>query len=156
VTLYPVLRRRFEVSALAYVAARTLEAAFILIATLSALIVVTVGQGASASAGEPVAVDALMAIRDWSYFLGTVMIFAVTALILNYMLFVARLVPSWLSVWGLVGAIAIGLGGIFALYGAEASEGVDIDIAWSAAIGLQEMVLAFWLILRGFKAGEDA
>jgi hypothetical protein len=70
--------------ALGYVAARIVEGVLILAATLSALMVLSLSQdyGRSAdSALEPLG-SVLLAAREWAYLLGTMLVFAVGALIL--------------------------------------------------------------------------
>jgi hypothetical protein len=82
---------------------------------------------------EAVAWDQLVAIP-----------FAVGALMFYTLLYQSRLVPRWLSVWGLVGAtlyIAPPLGSMFGL-----SLGVLM-----APLAVQEMVMAAWLIAKGFS-----
>ena len=81
---------------------------------------------------ETVIWDQLLAIP---FVLGALMFYAV--------LYQSRLVPRWLSVWGLVGAVLyIGapLGDMF---------GLSIGVLMGP-LGLQEMVLAAWLIAKGF------
>jgi hypothetical protein len=66
------------------------------------------------------------------------------------LLYQSRLVPRWLSTWGLVGAalsIVPSLGGMFGL----SSLGV-----LSAPLFLQEMVMAVWLIAKGFNPSTIA
>ena len=69
--------------------------------------------------------------------------FVLGALMFYFVLYQSRLVPRWLSTWGLVGA-ALGivppLGGMFGL-----SLGILV-----APLALQEMVMAVWLIAKGF------
>jgi Domain of unknown function (DUF4386) len=62
----------------------------------------------------------------------------------SVLLYQSRLVPRWLSVWGLVGAalyIVPPIGSMFGL-----SLGVLM-----APTAVQEMVLAVWLIAKGFN-----
>ena len=70
--------------------------------------------------------------------------FVLGALMFYVLLYQSRLVPRWLSTWGLVGA-ALGivppLGGMFGL-----SLGILV-----APLALQEMVMAVWLIAKGFN-----
>jgi hypothetical protein len=70
--------------------------------------------------------------------------FVLGALMFYFVLYQSRLVPRWLSTWGLVGA-ALGivppLGGMFGL-----SLGILV-----APLALQEMVMAVWLIAKGFS-----
>ena len=61
-------------------------------------------------------------------------------------------VPCWLSVWGLIGATLILVRGVLELYGidlADAAQGV-----LTAPIGVNEMVLAVWLMLKGFSTSD--
>jgi hypothetical protein len=70
--------------------------------------------------------------------------FALGALMFSVLLYQSRLVPRWLSIWGLVGAtlyIVPPLGSMFGL-----SLGVLM-----APLALQEMVMAVWLIAKGFN-----
>ena len=70
--------------------------------------------------------------------------FALGALMVYVLLYQSRLVPRWLSAWGLVGAalyIMPPLGSMFGL-----SLGVLM-----AALAVQEMVMAVWLIAKGFN-----
>lgn len=60
-----------------------------------------------------------------------------------------RLVPRWLSGWGLLGAaLAIAAGGLV-LFGVIGYLS-NVQVVMSLPIAVQEMVLALWLIVRGF------
>ena len=148
--LLPVLRPHGEGLAVGYVAVRTLEAAFILMATTTALLVLTLGQdwGSAMAVGVQPVGGVLLSAREWTYFVGTIPpLFGVSAVILNTVLYRSRLVPTWLSLWGLVGGLLL-----LAYAGAELL-GVESAIPLqllAVPIGLQEMVLAGWLIAKGF------
>jgi Domain of unknown function (DUF4386) len=68
-----------------------------------------------------------------------------------YLLYRSRLVPRWLSGWGLIGAglclVATVWSG-FTQHLGFATVNVVLNIP---GIGLQEMVLAVWLIAKGFN-----
>jgi hypothetical protein len=147
--LYPVLKRRNDGLAVGYVASRTLEGVLLLASSVSALLVLSlaVDTGAGAAGVEPLG-DSLLAARDWTLLLGSLVMLGVSALILNSLLLGSRLVPTWLSVWGLVGGGLILARGLVEMYGIELPgllQGV-----FAAPIALQEMVLALWLIVKGF------
>jgi hypothetical protein len=144
VLLFPVLRRQHEGLALGYAALRTVEGAFVLLATASALVAVDL----AGSAADAAVVDPALAARDWSYFLGTMLVFSVSAVVLNALLYPARLVPRWLAAWGLIGGLLLLTRTVLELYGVESSLGVQF--VWAAPIALQEMVFAVWLFVRGF------
>ena len=86
--------------------------------------------------------------------LGPMIVLSLTALILNYILYQSRLVPRFISVWGLIGAalmLAAGLLGMFGL-----SPFSTIVILLGLPLALNEMVLAVWLIVKGFNSSAIA
>lgn len=154
VGLYPVLRKANRGLALGSVAARVVEGVFVLVGSLSLLAMLTVSQqslvaGSAASSSFPATGDALLAVRDWAHgFLG-MLAFGTGALMYYFVMYRSRVVPRWLSGWGLVGAAM--------LLVATVNSGFTQDFGFTTIttvlnipIGLQEMVLAVWLIVRGF------
>lgn len=154
ICLYPVVRRYDRSLALGSVVARTVEGMLILVATLSLLALLTLGQG-SVSAGSAAASsyqvvgDTLLAVRDWAFGFLSFLPFAVGAMMYYYLLYRSRLVPRWLSGWGLIGA---GLCLVAAVYAGFTQEFglTSVNTVLNIPIGLQEMVLAVWLIAKGF------
>lgn len=146
VTLYPVLRRTDPGMALGYVAIRTLEAVLVLVGVVSVLVIVSPELGAAIAADPRHGV--LVDLREWSFTLGPVLVFSVSAIVLNGLLLRGSLVPRWLAWWGLVGGALLLVRGVVELY--DASLAVVVQGLMAAPIGLQEMVLAIWLIVRGF------
>jgi len=147
VLLFPVLRRRNEGVALGYVGTRTLEAVLLLAAAVSALVVL--GLSEEPEAGSVAMGDLALATRDWTYLIGSMAILGVSAVILYTLLYRAHLVPAWLSLWGLVGGVLILVRGVVEVYGVELDPLVQGLVA--APIALNEMVLAVWLIVKGFN-----
>ncbi len=151
VLIYPVLRRRSEGMALAYVGSRIIEAVLLLAAAMSALVILGLSREDGPVLGRAVA-DVAVVTREWTYLIGSTTMLGVSALILYGLLYRAHLVPAWLSLWGLVGAALILVRGVVEMYGVELSGAVQGLLA--APIGLNEMVLAIWLIVRGFDERE--
>lgn len=60
-----------------------------------------------------------------------------------------RLVPRWISGWGLVAVAPYLVGSTLTLFGVVDSM-ASVNVALLAPLGVQEMVLAVWLIVRGF------
>lgn len=154
VMFYPVLKRQNEGLALGYVGARTLEGVLLLAASVTSLFVLSLSQdyGAAATTGVEPLGDTLLAMRDWTYLLGSLVVFGVTALLLNSLLYRSRFVPVWLSIWGLLGGALILAEGLIQVYGTELS-GVTQGV-FAAPIAIQEMVLAVWLIIKGFDTSH--
>jgi hypothetical protein len=156
IAIYPVLRRHSARLALGYVAARTIEAAIYVIGVIALLTLLTVSRE-FVDAGAPDASyyktlgGLLLAERDWGgHAVLDATAFSLSALILNYVLYRARLVPSWLSTWGLVGASLYLAAGVMVFYGLEPLSTTQVVL--EAPLGVQEMALAVWLIVKGFDA----
>ena len=142
VVFWPIGKRYNETLAIGYVVFRgALETVMYIAAAFGWLLLIPLSTqpGAAPLAGfvrtvETVIWDQLVAIP-----------FVLGALMFYVLLYQSRLVPRWLSVWGLVGAalsIAAALGSMFGL----SSLGV-----LSLPLFLQEMVMAVWLIAKGFN-----
>lgn len=149
VLFFPTLRSEHPGLALGYVAARTVEGVLVLVGALSALAVVTLSRGDAGAVGAKPVGDVLVAAYDWSYLVGPMLFFSVSTLILYPMLLRIGLVPAWLSVWGLAGGLLLLARTVVEMYGAELSGAVQGVLA--APIGINEMVLAVWLIVKGFE-----
>jgi len=152
--LYPVLRLFNPALALGSVIGRVVENVFILLGTLSLLTMLTVSQQAAGSAAPSsfqVTGDALVAVREWAsadFVAG--LAFVVGTFMYNYVMYRSRLVPRWLSGWGLVGAVLSLVATIYVGFTQDFGFTTVKDVL-SVPIGLQEMVLAVWLIAKGFN-----
>jgi len=155
IVIHPVLRRVSERLALGYVVARTIEGMTFVISTIGALTLLALSRAFNA-ADDPAAApyqtlgEAVQAGRDWTDAVLGVTAFAVGALILNYSLYRARLVPRWLSTWGLIGAGLFLAAGMLVLFGLEPFSAIQNTL--DAPLAIQEMVFAVWLLVKGFDA----
>jgi hypothetical protein len=158
--LYPVLRKYNRSLALGSVVGRTVEGVLILVGTLSLLALLTLGHE-SAVAGQAAASsyravgDTLLAVRDWTNGFLVLLSFAIGALMYYYLLYRSGLVPRWLSGWGLIGAGLLLGSTVYAGF-TQGFGFTTLNTALNIPIGLQEMVLAVWLIVKGFKASALA
>jgi hypothetical protein len=152
VVIYPVLRRGTERLAMAYVVARALEAVVYVVGATGVLALITVSEKyVAAQDGTAYAAlgQLVKAERDWSgHAILDAAVFTVGALVLNAALYRSHLVPNWLSVWGLAGAVAYLAAGVLVLYGLEPLSTPQALL--EAPLFLQEIALALWLILKGF------
>jgi len=67
-----------------------------------------------------------------------------------YLLYRSRLVPRWLSGWGLVGAGLCLVATVYAGFTQEFGF-TTVNTVLNIPIGVQEMVLAGWLLVKGFN-----
>jgi hypothetical protein len=156
IALYPVLRKRNRALALGSVAGRVVEGVVVLVGTLSLLALLTLGQesvaaGSAAANSYQAAGDALLAVRDWAHGFIAFLPFALGALMYYYLLYRSRLIPRWLSGWGLVGAGLCLVATVYAGFTQEFGFS-SVNTVLNIPIGIQEMVLAVWLLVKGFNA----
>jgi len=81
-----------------------------------------------------------------------IIVFGLGALMLYTMLYTSNLVPRWISVWGFIAVLldfASAFLGVFGLMDASMSGGTFV---LSFPLFLQEMVMAVWLIIKGFDS----
>jgi hypothetical protein len=153
IVLYPVLRRQDETLALGFFSFRLIEGIFVFFGIISQLALLTLSlalvDGNATAPSYQSAGELLLAVRDWAFLVGPGLVFAISALMLNTIFYRSRLVPRWLSGLGLAGAL------LALAYYVLLFLGVELDeIVMSALIALQEMVLAVWLIAKGFNGGS--
>ena len=153
--LYPILKKYNEALALGSVGFRIVEGVFVLVATLSLLSLLTLSQefvraGTSDVSAFPTIGTLLLAIRDWAHNGIVLIAFCLGALFYYYVFYQSKLIPRWLSGWGFLGAalsLAVTLYSLF-----KPSFVLSwIHTLFNAPIALQEMVLAIWLIVKGFN-----
>lgn len=152
--LFPILRRHAEGLAAGYIGIRGFENVFYVAGVVGLLIMLTVSQTDSVStAGAldlPVLGAALLALHHWSVLIGTLIFFALGCLTLNYVLYQSLLVPRWLSLWGIIGAVLVFSYGLLGIFGVDTGLGSPFMLL-AMPIALQEMVFAVWLIAKGFN-----
>jgi hypothetical protein len=79
-----------------------------------------------------------------------VIAFAVGALLYYQVFYRSRLVPRLISAWGFLGA-ALSLAAALLAISGKIVPFSTVFILLNLPIGLQEMVLAVWLIVKGFN-----
>jgi hypothetical protein len=140
---YPIGRRFSETLAMGYVVFRgALEGA---VYVVSALLWLTVVALAAEPAGMAQVATGLQVAQRMIWEQLIALPFLVGAGMFYWLLFKTRLVPRWVSAWGLA-SIPLYAGAAFARMA-----GLDLDVLM-APLALQEMVLAVWLIAKGFDA----
>jgi hypothetical protein len=152
-SIHPVLRRFHERLAHTYVVARTVEGAAFVLGAVGLLTAIELSRTAAGGADTGVTGPLGSYLRTQRELTGQVMgvgAFTVSAFVLYAVLYRTRLVPRWLSVWGLVSAVPFAVPVLTTAYGIDLTPATEVLL--NAPLGLQEMVLAGWLIVRGFDA----
>ncbi|MFO7792411.1 MAG: DUF4386 domain-containing protein [Candidatus Saliniplasma sp.] len=155
VVVYPVLRKHNETLALGYVIFRGALETFTCIATvISWLVLITFAQGLIGTGGvEALSIEATgAALKDASIWIGKigVIVFILGALMFYTVLYRSQLVPRWISGWGLIAAMPFLAAGFLVMFGIIGHMST-VDSLLQLPLALQEMVLAVWLIVKGFN-----
>ncbi|MEW5960082.1 MAG: DUF4386 family protein [Chloroflexota bacterium] len=68
-----------------------------------------------------------------------------------YIFYQSKLIPRWLSGWGIIAAV-LHLTAVFLIIFGQIGPFTMIQVVLALPIALQEMVLAVWLIAKGFNS----
>jgi hypothetical protein len=153
--LYPILRRYNGALALGSVGFRLVEGVFVLAGTLSLLALLTlsqefVGAGAPGVSSFQTTGTLLLAVRDWAHNVVSSIAFSLGALTYYYLLYESKLIPRWLSGWGIIGAV-MSLGTTLLASFTHSFDMGSVNTYLNIPIGVNELVLAVWLIAKGFS-----
>jgi len=120
IVLYPLLKKTNVALALGSVVFRTIEAVFYTAAVVTLLSITTLGQQlatAPAATRAPIQTmaDYALSVRDHST-LAAVFAFSVGTLMYSVVFYRSRLVPRWLSAWGIAAAVLMMTGCLLSLF----------------------------------------
>jgi len=153
--MYPVLKNHGVGFALASVGFRLIEGTLYVLIVVCLLLLVTVSHEAATAAAPAasaysVTAVMLLAARDWLGPVGAVLTFGLGAFMYYWVMYRSRLVPRWLSGWGLAGVTLLMVSGLLVMFRLAVPLGTAQAIL-AIPIAVQEMVLAVWLIAKGFN-----
>ena len=157
IAMYPILKERNAGLALGSVIFRTIEAAFYLVGKVSLLSLLTLSQQfITAGSADRTSLQAignlLVSIRDHAGLLA-VFAFCLGAFMYYYLFFQSRLIPRWLSGFGIVAIILMMVACVLALFSGNR---ITSYIPLAAPIAVQEIILGVWLIAKGFNPSAVA
>ena len=156
ISLNPVLRKHNEGLALGAVAFRLFEGVFYTVDAVCLLSLLPLSQQFMNAGGQDAFYfqtvgDLLLTMSDVAGFVFGVLAFCLGALMYYVVFYRTRLIPRWLSIWGLIAIVLLFSAVLITLF-----DGVPYTVSGNLVvlalpIALQEMVLAVWLIVKGFS-----
>lgn len=155
ISLYPVLRKYNPGLALGSVCFRVIEGVFYILAPIILLELITLSQqfvnaGAPDSSYFQTLGVLVVAGYHWVGNVGSQLAFSIGCLLYYIIFYRTKLVPRWISGWGLVAAILNMLSALLVMYGLIAPFGTE-QLILNLPMLPQELVLAVWLIVKGFN-----
>jgi Domain of unknown function (DUF4386) len=148
VTLYPVIRRFGEGTAIAYVVGRLLEAAVIAVGIISLLSIVALRRDGG---GDVATGKALVALHDATFLFGPGLAIGINTLLLASLMYRSQLVPRAIARIGLVGGPLVFASSVAVMFGAYDQVSGPATLA-ALPVFAWEMSLAVWMITKGFRS----
>ncbi|MBT2701215.1 DUF4386 domain-containing protein [Bacillus sp. ISL-40] len=154
-TMFPILRKYNETIALWHICFRFLEAVIITVGVISVLSLLTlsrefVAAGAPDSASFYASGIILKAVHDWTFMLGPLFMLGINTMMYSYIFYKSKLVPRFIPILGMTGATLVFICALLVMFGVIQQVSV-----WGAILALpvaaNEMILAVWLIVKGFN-----
>jgi hypothetical protein len=159
VLMFPILKKHNEPVALGYIGTRIAELVIILVYLIPPLLLITLSQeyvkaGASDASNFQTLGAVLQAERYWVFRL-IYILNGVASLTFCYLLYKSKLVPRFLSVWGLIGGAVILIGTSVDMFGLiDVNQGAGMIVV--LPLGLFELILPIWLFVKGFNSSAIA
>jgi len=155
ISLYPVLRKYNEGLALGAVGFRLIEAVFYMVGAICPVLLFSVSRELVNAGSQGTYFQTLnhllLTLHDLAAFVFGVLAFCVGALMYYYIFYQTKLIPRWLAVWGLVAIVALVAAVLLTMFDGEPFSVSGRLIILALPIALQEMVMAVWLIVKGFN-----
>ncbi|MFH0767873.1 MAG: DUF4386 domain-containing protein [Bacillota bacterium] len=150
VILYKYIKELNERLAVGYTGLRIIEAISCVFAAVVAMSFITLSKNFSAidSANLNVIENVIYGFRSDILGLLVPIFFSFSGLILYYVLYKTKLVPRFISIWGIIAVVLIFSMNVFGISG-------NIQILFALPIITNELFLGFYLIFRGFKFNKD-
>ena len=158
--LYPTLKKYNEGLAIGTVGFRVIEGTVDVVGALGYVALLALSQefvkaGAPASSFFQTADVLINTSAAWLRDVAMLLTWCIGALMYYAVFYQYRLVPRWLTVWGLVGITLTGISCLSVMFHLIPTAGT-IQVILSLPIMVQEMVLAVWLIVKGFNLSAIA
>jgi hypothetical protein len=158
IVLFPVLKKYGERLALGYFGFRMMEAVVLIVSKTGLLSLITLSQEYLA-AGSPdgsyfqTAGEAALDERFWASQI-QVVFFCMSALIFYYVMYRSKLLPRILSIWGFFAVASLIAANLLPV--PDLTEGFSIAQLLFLPIFISEILVALWLIVKGFNATETS
>jgi hypothetical protein len=153
--MFPLLRKYNETIALWHVCFRFLEAVVITIGIISVLALLTLSKeyvagGATNIASYQASGTTLKAIHDWTFSLGPNFMLGINTMMYSYIFYKSKMVPRFIPILGMTGATLVFICALLVMF-----DVIDQVSLWGGLLALpvaaNEMILAVWLIAKGFN-----
>ncbi|MFA6127708.1 MAG: DUF4386 domain-containing protein [Bacteroidales bacterium] len=160
ITLYPILRKHDESLAIGFLSFRIIAAVLNIIGFISLLLLLSLSQqfvraSAPDSSYFQTLGDLLRSGRDFVNHIAMILAVSVGNLMFYFLLYQTKLIPRWLSIWGMAGTIFTIFASLLIMFNIIGII-TTIYLSLNLPLILFDLVLAIWLIVKGFDSIETA
>jgi len=150
VILYKYIKIYSERYAVAYIGLRIIEAIACVLAAVIAMSFITLSRDFSALnlVNLNIIQNVINGFRNDILGILVPIFFSLSSFILYYTLYRIKLVPRYISIWGLIGVVLIFSMNVFGISG-------DIQMLFALPIITNELFLGFYLIIKGLKTNNN-
>lgn len=158
VVMFPIFKRQNEILAIGAIIFRgLLEAVTYMLIAISWLLLISISQEFVGAATADATIFQAMGtfVTQSVYWTEHILalVFSIGALMLYWLFYKTKLIPGWLSLWGLIGALLYLVAPIANLLDPQ-HLALSLGVRWGnlmIPLAIQEMVFALWLIIKGFN-----
>jgi hypothetical protein len=160
ITLYPILRKHMESLATGFLSFRIIAAVLNIIGFIILLLLLSLSQefvkaGTPDSSYYQILGDLLRSGRDFVNHIAMILTSSIGGLMFYFLLYQTKLIPRWLSLWGLIGTLSTVFASLLIMF-----DKIDIITTTYFVLFLPliilEMALAVWFIVKGFDPSAVA
>ena len=161
IMLFPLLRKYNEVLAIGYIVFRgALETTLYIGMTVSWLVLIVLSQEYVKAGTSPApyfqTLGTLLLAGNETLSTVLIIVFSLNALMLYTIFYQAQLIPRWISIWGFIAILLHLTTAFLLLFGSVESSDMSTLLVFNFLILVQEMVMAVWLIVKGFNPAAIA
>ena len=155
VLLYPVIKQYNERIALGYFGLRIIGAMFLFIGIVSLLLLLFISQ-IFVSSGQPDSshfqtIGQLLRVgRDWMNHVAMILPWSIGGLLLYYCFLRMKIIPIWLSLWGLIGSTLTLITTLLLMFDLIRIV-TPIYFILLMPTAILDLVLAVYMIIKGFR-----
>lgn len=153
--LYPILKGIEKNFAIGFLSFRIIASTLMIVGTVLLLSILLISQGYTSTSNHNAANleiigNMLKHTRDYFNHIFMVLFLGVSNLILYYIFFKSKIVPQWISVWGLLGTALSIIASILLLF--QVVEVITLKyLILNAPTAVLELILGLWLLFKGFE-----
>lgn len=154
IVLYPILKRFSSSLSIGFLSFRIITSALVIVGTLLLLAILSLSQGfvdLSQDSSYLVAIgNALKITRDYINHVFMILVLCMGNLLFYFLLFQTKLIPKWISEWGIAGTFLSAIASILILF--QVFEVITTEyILLNVPVAILDLILAVWLITKGFN-----